>query len=76
MEDLHDLNPDAAPSKTRKKQAMEELQTLGEQLAELPADRLIHIQVLDADGYVAVPTAPGIGVEIDEDVLAWLRVDG
>lgn len=43
MEDLHDNNPDATPSKTRKKQAMEELQSLGEQLAELPGDRLKKI---------------------------------
>lgn len=43
MEDLHDLNPDSPPSKTRRKQAMDELQTLGEQLAELPTDRLKKI---------------------------------
>jgi O-succinylbenzoate synthase len=35
------------------------------------------------DGYVAVPTGPGLGVEVDEDALAevavereWLRLDG
>jgi len=30
---------------------------------------------IDADGYVAVPTEPGLGVDLDEDVLASLRVD-
>ncbi len=30
---------------------------------------------IEADGYVAVPTAPGLGVDLDEDVLESLRVD-
>jgi L-rhamnonate dehydratase len=29
---------------------------------------------LDADGYVAVPTGPGLGIEIDEDVLERYRI--
>ena len=29
---------------------------------------------LDADGYVAVPTGPGLGIELDEDVLERYRV--
>jgi len=31
---------------------------------------------IEADGYVAVPTAPGLGVDLDEDVLESLRIDG
>jgi L-alanine-DL-glutamate epimerase-like enolase superfamily enzyme len=31
---------------------------------------------IEADGCVAVPTAPGIGITLDEDVLASLRVAG
>ena len=30
---------------------------------------------IDADGMVAVPTAPGLGVELDEDIVARYRVD-
>jgi L-rhamnonate dehydratase len=30
---------------------------------------------IDAEGYVAVPTGPGLGVELDEEVLARYRVD-
>jgi L-rhamnonate dehydratase len=30
---------------------------------------------IEADGYVAVPTAPGLGVDLDEDVLSSLRVE-
>jgi len=30
---------------------------------------------IDADGCVAVPTAPGLGVDLDEDVLESLRID-
>jgi L-alanine-DL-glutamate epimerase-like enolase superfamily enzyme len=29
---------------------------------------------LEADGCIAVPTGPGLGVELDEDVLERLRV--
>ena len=29
-----------------------------------------------ADGCVVVPTAPGLGVDLDEDVLESLRIDG
>jgi len=29
---------------------------------------------LDGDGYVAVPTGPGLGIEIDEDVLERYRI--
>ena len=31
---------------------------------------------VESDGCVAVPTAPGLGVTLDEDVVAELRVDG
>jgi L-alanine-DL-glutamate epimerase-like enolase superfamily enzyme len=30
---------------------------------------------LEADGCVAVPTAPGLGIELDEDVFTSLRVE-
>jgi L-rhamnonate dehydratase len=30
---------------------------------------------LDADGFVAVPTGPGLGIELDEDVLERYRVE-
>jgi len=30
---------------------------------------------IDADGFVAVPTGPGLGVELDDEVLARYRVD-
>jgi L-alanine-DL-glutamate epimerase-like enolase superfamily enzyme len=29
---------------------------------------------LDADGFVAVPTGPGLGIELDEEVLERYRV--
>lgn len=30
---------------------------------------------LEADGFVAVPTAPGLGIDLDEDVFSSLRVE-
>jgi L-alanine-DL-glutamate epimerase-like enolase superfamily enzyme len=30
---------------------------------------------IESDGCVAVPTAPGLGIELDADVLDELRVD-
>jgi L-alanine-DL-glutamate epimerase-like enolase superfamily enzyme len=30
---------------------------------------------IDADGFVAVPTGPGLGIELDDEVLARYRVD-
>ena len=30
---------------------------------------------IEADGCVAVPTAPGLGIDLDEDVLSSLRVE-
>jgi L-alanine-DL-glutamate epimerase-like enolase superfamily enzyme len=30
---------------------------------------------IDEDGYVAVPTAPGLGIDLDEDVFSSLRVE-
>ena len=46
-------------------------------VAETPINTRLTVQrlPLEADGCVAVPTAPGLGVELDEDVLASLRVD-
>jgi L-rhamnonate dehydratase len=38
--------------------------------------KLTHQQLpLEADGCVAVPTAPGLGIDLDEDVLSSLRVE-
>ena len=36
---------------------------------------LVDDGIADAGGFVAVPTAPGLGVDIDEDVLESLGVD-
>jgi L-rhamnonate dehydratase len=30
---------------------------------------------IESDGYVAVPTAPGLGIDLDEDVFSSLRVE-
>jgi len=45
-------------------------------VAETPINTTLTVERLpiEADGCVAVPTAPGIGVTLDEDVLASLRV--
>jgi L-alanine-DL-glutamate epimerase-like enolase superfamily enzyme len=45
-------------------------------VAETPINTALTVERLpiEADGCVAVPTAPGIGVTLDEDVLASLRV--
>jgi L-rhamnonate dehydratase len=45
-------------------------------VADTPIAKTLTVQQLpiEADGCVAVPTAPGLGVDIDEDVLESLRV--
>ena len=44
-------------------------------VADTPINTTLTVQRLpiEADGYVAVPTAPGLGVDLDEDVLESLR---
>jgi L-alanine-DL-glutamate epimerase-like enolase superfamily enzyme len=46
-------------------------------VAETPIQNGLTVQRLpiERDGYVAVPTTPGLGVDLDEDVLMSLRVD-
>ena len=46
-------------------------------VADTPIAKSLTVQRLpiDADGCVAVPTAPGLGVDLDEDVLESLRID-
>jgi len=46
-------------------------------VADTPIAKTLTVQrlPLDADGCVAVPTEPGLGVDLDEDVLASLRID-
>ena len=47
-------------------------------VAETPINTALTVERLpiEADGCIAVPTAPGIGVTLDEDVVASLRVAG
>ena len=47
-------------------------------VADTPINTSLTVQrlPLEADGCVAVPTAPGLGVDLDEDVLESLRIDG
>ena len=47
-------------------------------VAETPINRELTVQRLpiEADGCIAVPTIPGLGVELDDDVVDRLRVDG
>ena len=47
-------------------------------VADTPINTSLTVQRLpiEADGCVAVPTAPGLGVDLDEDVLESLRIDG
>jgi L-alanine-DL-glutamate epimerase-like enolase superfamily enzyme len=47
-------------------------------VADTPINTALTVERLpiEADGCVAVPTAPGIGITLDEDVLASLRVAG
>jgi L-alanine-DL-glutamate epimerase-like enolase superfamily enzyme len=47
-------------------------------VAETPINTRLTVQRLPvgSDGCVAVPTAPGLGVELDEDVVEMLRVEG
>jgi L-alanine-DL-glutamate epimerase-like enolase superfamily enzyme len=47
-------------------------------VAETPINTRLTKQRLpiEADGCVAVPTAPGLGVELDEEVVAAYRVNG
>jgi L-rhamnonate dehydratase len=46
-------------------------------VADTPINTSLTVQRLpiEADGCVAVPTAPGLGVDLDEDVLESLRID-
>jgi len=46
-------------------------------VADTPIAKTLTVQRLpiEADGCVAVPTAPGLGVDLDEDVLESLRID-
>ena len=46
-------------------------------VAETPINTALTRQRLpvEADGCVAVPTGPGLGIDLDEDVLASLRVE-
>ncbi len=45
-------------------------------VADTPIAKALTVQRLpiEADGYVAVPSTPGLGVDLDEDVLESLRV--
>ena len=45
-------------------------------VAETPINQTLTKErlPLDADGFVAVPTGPGLGIELDEDVLERYRV--
>ncbi len=47
-------------------------------VADTPINTALTVErlPLEADGCIAVPTAPGIGVTLDEDVVASLRVAG
>jgi L-alanine-DL-glutamate epimerase-like enolase superfamily enzyme len=47
-------------------------------VAETPINTKLTVERLpiEADGCVAVPSAPGIGITLDEDVVASLRVAG
>jgi L-rhamnonate dehydratase len=47
-------------------------------VAETPINTTLTVErlPLEADGCITVPTAPGIGVTLDEDVVASLRVAG
>jgi L-rhamnonate dehydratase len=47
-------------------------------VADTPINTSLTVERLpiEADGCVAVPTAPGIGITLDEDVVASLRVAG
>ena len=46
-------------------------------VADTPIAKRLTVQRLpiEEDGCVAVPTAPGLGIDLDEDVLESLRVD-
>ena len=46
-------------------------------VAETPINTLLTRERLpiDSEGYLAVPTGPGLGVELDPDVLERYRVD-
>jgi L-alanine-DL-glutamate epimerase-like enolase superfamily enzyme len=47
-------------------------------VAETPINTELTVQRLpiEADGCIAVPTIPGLGIELDDDVVERLRVDG
>ena len=46
-------------------------------IAETPINTLLTKERLpiDADGFLEVPTGPGLGVTLDDDVMARYRVD-
>jgi L-rhamnonate dehydratase len=46
-------------------------------VADTAINKKLTTQLLeiDADGYVAVPTAPGLGVDLDEETFSSLRVE-
>jgi L-alanine-DL-glutamate epimerase-like enolase superfamily enzyme len=46
-------------------------------VAETEINKKLTHQLLEieADGCVAVPTAPGLGIDLDEDVFSSLRVE-
>jgi L-alanine-DL-glutamate epimerase-like enolase superfamily enzyme len=46
-------------------------------VADTPIAKTLTVQRLpiEADGHVAVPNTPGLGVDLDEDVLESLRID-
>ena len=45
-------------------------------VADTPINQLLvkEKMPIDADGYVSIPTGPGLGIELDEDVLEQYRV--
>jgi L-alanine-DL-glutamate epimerase-like enolase superfamily enzyme len=47
-------------------------------VAETPINTALTIQRLpvEADGCIAVPTGPGLGIDLDYDVVDRLRVNG
>ena len=46
-------------------------------IADTPINNSLTNETLpiDGDGFLAVPTGPGLGISLDEDVMAKYRVD-
>ena len=61
----HDIDPDLASSKTQRKNAMHELQDIGEQLVELNNDKLMQLN-LSESLFDAVLEAKRIGINKHE----------